>query len=220
VIELDHVIICCDAGAPEANALIAAGLVEGSSNVHAGQGTANRRFFFRNAYIELLFVTDLAAAKQEPARRTRVWERWLRRHEDACPFGVATRPSDPRAEALPPFPTWAYHAPYLPPGIAIGIALATPLSQPEFLHIAFATRPEAKRLEPLEHPAGIQFMTGVRIGLPSGSGAPTFAAKAVSSAGLVSFYKASAYVMELTFDNGASGRNFDLRASLPLVLRV
>lgn len=220
MIEIDHVIICCDAGAPEADALTAAGLIEGSANVHTGQGTANRRFFFRNAYIELLFVTDLAAAKREPSRRTRLWERWLRRRDDACPFGVATRPSDPQAEALPPFPTWAYHAPYLPPGISIGIAPATPLSQPEFLHVAFATRPDAKRLEPLEHPAGVESLTGVRIGLPPGSGAPTLAAKAVAAAGLVSFYEAPAYVMEVTFDNGASGRSIDVRASLPLVLRL
>lgn len=217
-IEIDHVIICCDEHAPEAAALIGAGLLEGSSNVHRGQGTANRRFFFRNAYIELLWVDDLASAKREPARRTRLWERWLRRRDDACPFGIATRPSDPQAEALPPFPTWAYHAPYLPPGVSIGIALATPLSQPELLHLAFATRPDAKQIEPLAHPTGAKFLTGVCIGLPLGRAARTQAANAIASAGLVSFFAAPSYIMELTFDDAAAGRTLDLRGALPLII--
>ncbi len=134
--------------------------------MHAGQGSANRRFFFENAYLELLWIDDPAAAKREPARRTRLWERWRRRDASACPFGIAFRPLDPAAETLPPFPTWAYHAPYLPAQVSIGIALATPLSEPEFLYLPFATRPDAKGREPIAHPAGLRQLTGVRIGLP------------------------------------------------------
>jgi hypothetical protein len=33
-------------------------LTEGTPNIHPGQGTANRRFFFRNAMLELLWVND------------------------------------------------------------------------------------------------------------------------------------------------------------------
>jgi hypothetical protein len=43
-----------DRWAPEAERIAAFGLCEGPSNVHPGQGTANRRFFFRNAMLELL----------------------------------------------------------------------------------------------------------------------------------------------------------------------
>jgi len=46
---IDHVFVMCSPGAPEAAALIRAGLTEGSANTHPGQGTANRRFFFRDA---------------------------------------------------------------------------------------------------------------------------------------------------------------------------
>ena len=66
--ELDHVFVMCDVGAPEAAALHALGLREGSPNTHPGQGTACRRFFFGNAYLELVWVTDAAEA-QAPARR-------------------------------------------------------------------------------------------------------------------------------------------------------
>ncbi len=56
--ELDHVFVCTARDAPEAERLRALGLVEGTSNVHHGQGTANRRFFFANAMLELLWVHD------------------------------------------------------------------------------------------------------------------------------------------------------------------
>lgn len=48
---LDHIFICVQPGASEAEALIDFGLTEGSPNRHQGQGTANRRFFFRNAFL-------------------------------------------------------------------------------------------------------------------------------------------------------------------------
>jgi hypothetical protein len=41
--QLDHVFVCCDVGDPEAEGLRQIGLVEGTRNVHPGQGTENRR---------------------------------------------------------------------------------------------------------------------------------------------------------------------------------
>lgn len=204
---LDHVIVLCDAGAPQAETLVQLGLTEGSSNVHRGQGTANRRFFFENAYLELLWVDNLDAASREPARSTRLWERWLRRHEGACPFGIALRPQDQEANVAAPFPTWAYHAPYLPARVAIGIALATPLQAPEFLYLPFATAPASKNLEPLSHPLGVRKLTGVRVGMPASRGARSPAADAAIELGVLQTYDASSYVAELTFDRGEGGNS-------------
>jgi hypothetical protein len=67
-VELDHFFICTAAGAPEAERLIELGLTEGAPNTHPGQGTACRRFFFENAFLELVWVTDAAEA-QSPAAR-------------------------------------------------------------------------------------------------------------------------------------------------------
>ena len=55
-LQFDHLFICTSVGAPDAERLVAFGLTEGEPNVHPGQGTACRRFFFRNAYLELLWV--------------------------------------------------------------------------------------------------------------------------------------------------------------------
>lgn len=214
---LDHFVLICDPGAPQADALTKLGLVEGSGNVHHGQGTANRRFFFNNAYLELLWVEDLNEARHDLAFRTRLWERWLRRHEGACPFGIALRPDDPAyAEEPPPFPTWAYHAPYLPPQVSIGIALATPLTEPEFLYMNFATSPQSKVREPLQHPLGFREITQVRIASPAR--AQSQAAKTVAALGIASF-TGGEYVTELFFDHAAKGQTADLRPALPLILR-
>ena len=108
--------------------------------------------------------------------------------DGACPFGVALRPVDAEAGQPPPFPTWAYHAPYLPAQVSIGIALATPLTEPEFLHLTFATRPDAKNREPMAHPAAFGRLTGVRIGMP-GERVTLRPPKRRRRSGLVAFFR-------------------------------
>jgi Glyoxalase-like domain len=93
---LDHIIFFCAPGAPEADALLGRGLHEGPGNSHPGQGTINRRFFFRNLYLELLWVEDFDEAQAPEARRTGLWDRWINRHNGSCPIGLVFRP---RAQA-------------------------------------------------------------------------------------------------------------------------
>jgi hypothetical protein len=75
-VELDHVFICVDRWAPEAERIAAFGPCEGPSNVQPGRGTANRRFFFRNAMLELLQVENSLGARSEVTAPTQLWERW------------------------------------------------------------------------------------------------------------------------------------------------
>ena len=213
----------CAAGAPEAERLVALGLAEGSPNAHPGQGTACRRFFFANAYLELVFVADAAEAQSEPARSTRLYERWSRRRSGASPFGVVLRPGaggggPSEGGAKPPFPSWSYRALYLPPGFAIEVAAGTPLDEPEIFYIPFARRPDAIGQQPISHAIPLAEITAVGIGVP-GLGARSAAARAVEEAGVVSFASADDHLMTLTFDLAARGAAADLRPHLPLVLR-
>jgi hypothetical protein len=73
---LDHLILLCATGAPEAEALVDLALTEGPSSTHPAQGTANRRFFFQNAYPEPVWINDELEARSEMTRRTQLWERW------------------------------------------------------------------------------------------------------------------------------------------------
>jgi hypothetical protein len=105
--ELDHLFIFCAEGAPEGDALVRLGLAEGAGNVHPGQGTANRRFFFRNAYLELLWVSDPAEARSPRSLPTRLYERWEKRGRLASPFGLVFRPAAGTPPEPPPFATWS-----------------------------------------------------------------------------------------------------------------
>lgn len=215
-LEFDHAFICCSPGAPEGDALVRLGLTEGSPNTHPGQGTANRRFFFGNAFLELLWVADPEEARSEPTRRTRLWERWSGRASNACPFGIVFRSKDTGA-GLVPFPTWAYRPAYLPPGLAIGFADGVPLDEPELVHVPFVHRSGAPGREPTGHALPFREVCGVTIGVP-GAGSLSQPSQAVSSAGLVTYRRTPQHVMELAFPS-ARDITCDLRPTLPLLLR-
>src|SRR5262245_66233737 len=99
--ELDHLFVWVSPSGPEADRLAAAGLTEGERNTHTGQGTACRRFFFRNAFLELVWVHDPAEAQGEAARPLGLWPRVAGRAAGASPFGLALRPSRPGAGRVP-----------------------------------------------------------------------------------------------------------------------
>ncbi len=216
--ELDHVFVCCSPGAPEAASLARLGLTEGSANTHPGQGTASRRFFFQNAYLELFWVADPEEAQNERSRPTRLWERWSRRQAGACPFGIVLRPAAEARERDPPFATWSYHPQYMPPDLAIEIATGTPLGEPELFYIPFARRPDAIGREPTTHAAGFREMSTLKVELPA-PGALSRAARQAEAAGVLSFVTEAEHVMILGFDGEGAGKARDLRPELPLVLR-
>ncbi len=212
---LDHVFICCDAGAPEAEALRALGLVEGSGNVHPGQGTANRRFFFDGGFLELLWVADPEEARSDPAATTRLWPRWSGRRTGACPFGIAFGPAGDRVGA-PPFATRPYRPSYLPPDKAILFAEGTHLEEPELLYLAWPHPLASSSTQPRDHANGLRRLRSVSVGLPAGI-MPSAASMALQSAGLLSLHEAEAYTLTLGLE-GRSTADLDLRPTLPLVL--
>src|SRR5271165_1971882 len=117
---VDHAFIMCDVGGPEADALLSRGFVEGSANVHPGQGTANRRFFFDNFMVELLWVADPAEATSDAVRHTGLWERWVARKDGGSRVGLVFGGAAPEG-ASAPFETRPYFPEYLPAGLSIDI---------------------------------------------------------------------------------------------------
>jgi hypothetical protein len=218
---LDHVFVCCSVGGAEAELLNRAGFTEGSPNVHPGQGTTCRRFFFANAYLELLWISDLQEARSETTAPTRLLERWRGRASETSPFGIAVRPVTNEPTTPPPFETWAYAPPYLPQGMRIDMAAGLPLTEPEMLFVRFARRPD-RRLgaarEPLSHPLGVSELSSLSITTNFGEPASA-AARALTRHGIVEFRTANSQALELGFDALRQGRELDLRPRLPLVLR-
>jgi len=219
--ELDHLFICTAVDAPEADLLRAFGLVEGSPNTHPGQGTANRRFFFRNAMLELVWVHSEHEARSPLVAPTRLWERWHYRSTGYSPFGICLRPSA-RGATSPalPFATWAYRPPYLPAGLHIDVATGTADGEPMLFATPFGGRPDAvpvERRQPLVHPRGFGEITGLRITLVR-SEPMSRAVRRVLETSLVSFDPGSAHLAEVEFDHGGQGRSADFQPTLPLRL--
>jgi hypothetical protein len=211
---IDHVFACCAPGAPEAQRLLDLGLAEGTPNIHPGQGTACRRFFFDNAYLELLWVTDEDEAQGPIAAPTRLWTRWSQRATGgASPFGLILRSADESARE-PPFPSWAYRPPYLPSLLAIDVAEDTPLEEPALFYLPFARPPAVVAAQPRQ---GAMRLATVDVEGPYPAPISP-AAQRLVDAGLVTFSPAPAHVLTLGVDGGRQPPA-DLRPDLPLVLR-
>jgi hypothetical protein len=220
-IELDHLFICTSVGAPEADRLIEFGLSEGASNRHPGQGTANRRFFFSNAFLELVWVEDSAEAQSDLVRRTRLWERWSQRGRGSSPFGICLRPVGQPSDEVP-FSTWEYRPPYLPDPLVIQMSVDSELpSEPLLFYMTFGRRADAyepSRRQPLAHSAGLQAITRLRVSRPTTPASEVL--RAIEQLCLnLSFASGDEDLMEIGFDGETAGKSKDFRPSLPLVLR-
>jgi hypothetical protein len=215
--ELDHLFILSEPGAPEGERLIELGLTEGSPNVHRGQGTANRRFFFANAMLELIFVVDESEARSPLASPTRLWERSRWRQTHASPFGLCLRAT---ADDAPSFTTLDYRPPYLPEGVAIPIARGTLAVEPMLFINPMGQRPDtyppASR-QPLEHALGVREVTKVHLD-SAGCELPSDALRAAQRAGIATFGQGEGHLAHVTFDDGVRGEEIDLRPNLPLIL--
>jgi hypothetical protein len=218
--ELDHVLICTSVEAPEAARLADLGLTEGASNTHPGQGTACRRFFFRNVYVELLWVHNAAEARSEQVYPTRLWNRWSGRENGVCSIGFCFRPDGSHSKE-PPFSTWEYRPSYLPEPLCIHIGSNVELlTEPMLCYLAFAQRPDryppAKRA-PMDHIAGLSEITRAEFVTPHAESASPIL-RAAMTEGLVQLRSGTEYLVELGFDGERRGQRANCRPELPLVI--
>jgi Glyoxalase-like domain len=211
-VELDHLFICTAPGAPEAQKLIELGLSEAPPNHHPGQGTANRRFAFSNAMIELLWVQDLAEARNESTAGTKLWERWAARGQRVCPFGICVRPVDPN-DAVPPFPGWEYRPAYLPSPLSMYIGEAG-IEEPMWVYLSFLTRTQRRQWFH-EHPAQLREIT--RVTLHSPEPPRSMPSQRLVEAGVIHIAKAPSHCVEIEFDRRRKRRDVDFRPDLPLL---
>jgi hypothetical protein len=216
-LELDHAFVGCTANAPEAEALLQLGLVEGSSNTHAGQGTANRRFFFDNFMLELIWVADATEATNPLTSGTRLWERCSSSDPAVNPFGILFRAVG--ESALPaPFRTWSYSPSYLPPGVAIEIAEGTTLQEPGLFYLPFLRGTGHLKAEPTNHALPFRRVKGLSAGVRS-LAALSEGSREAQRCGVLDYFEADRNVLEIHFE-GSVQLEVDLQPALPLVLRV
>jgi hypothetical protein len=214
-IELDHLFVCTAPGAPEAENLIQSGLHEGPPNQHPGQGTANRRFAFANAMIELFWVRDASEAQSQSARRTLLWERWSGREHNASPFGICLRPVDPQDAGLP-FPAWEYRPAYLPDPLVMYIG-DVGIEEPMWVYLSFMRRAQREQWF-IEHPLGIREITGLTLTSPVPLRSPV--AQRIVESGVLSARTGATSLLEIEFDSNRRKEHVDFRPHLPLVFQL
>lgn len=86
--EIDHIFIFSKNFGKEADELVECGFTEGSSRTHPGQGTTNRKFYFENFFLEVLWVIDETDIRSELTSKTKLWERSQFDKNDFSPFGL------------------------------------------------------------------------------------------------------------------------------------
>jgi hypothetical protein len=151
---LDHVLVFV-AGPAEAEAAVERlGLVPTYRRAHTGQGTANICCSFGDAFLELIWVDDRAAARSEPAARLGLADRAP--GGSALPLGIALRGGP---QPLP-FPAWSYRPAWLPEGMAIDVAeLSADPRQPLLIRLSGGRRSAGS-----QHAAGLGEITGLVLG--------------------------------------------------------
>jgi len=65
---IDHIFIFTTDFGKIADELIEFGLTEGSGRVHIGQGTTNRKFYFDNFFLEIIWVHNEKEINSEPIK--------------------------------------------------------------------------------------------------------------------------------------------------------
>lgn len=217
--EVDHIYICTDYKAPVGDLLKEFGLIEGTSNIHPGQGTANRRFFFHNFMLELLWIENLKEVKSDLTKPMRLFERCSKKDKNISPFGIGFRPTTEKDEkAL--FPVWDYHPIYLPDFLKIQVADSTPLSEPMFFYLSFAGRQDKYPLEKLEnmkHKLPLKEVTEVKMHINKKENFSE-AAEIINKTNSLILIKDNENYLELTFDNHILKKK-DFRPNIPLIIR-
>jgi len=218
VMEFDHLFICVEEPAQEAERLVEFGLIEGSPNVHPGQGTANRRFFFHNSFIELLYATDHGELNSPLTKPTKLNERFPVRSSIASLFGLCFRPSNGNPETL--FQSWSYRPDYLPKHLEVKVA-KSPAEEPMWFYLSFGVRPDSApedKRQPIKHKCGFRDITSVKVCSPENT-SMSEPATFVNGLHGVEFTKGKEHELTIEFDSGRQGMQKMFSPELPLVFR-
>ncbi|MBC6700163.1 VOC family protein [Hymenobacter puniceus] len=195
--EIDHIFILTDTPEAAAEELRAFGLREGSNRVHAGQGTANRKFYFENFFLEILWVQNDAEITAEAMRPTGLWQRARHRENDASRFGLCLV-NTPATDAVFAAAT-LYQPTYFPPGLAIDVLPhAHNPSLPWTFRLPFPGKKTASG-EPTDHQNGLGELTQAVFGLARYEASDALVQQLASQAQL-RFVAAPQNSLTLTFD--------------------
>ncbi|MEL7530882.1 MAG: VOC family protein [Bacteroidota bacterium] len=164
--EIDHIFVFSDQEGREADQLVAAGFVEGSSRVHPAQGTRNRKFYFDNFFLELLWVYNEAEIKRSAAAAVQqLWQRSQHQSNGQSPYGLCLQNAKETDDLFKN--SDSYQADYFPAGMQIDTLphLGSP-QLPWTFRLPFRDA-APKSDEARAHPNGVRRLSKATFVLPS-----------------------------------------------------
>ena len=159
--EIDHIFIFTDDNGKVADELVEFGLTEGSGQSHPGQGTTNRKFYFENFFLEIVWVHNENEITSELVRPTGLWQRANYKTNNFSRFGLGiinTEETDKLFESA-----LKYQPVYFTEGLTFDILKNE--SRPDLpwmFRMPFKGRQERKIPEPTQHRNGLERLTKAR----------------------------------------------------------
>ncbi len=199
---IDHIFIFTNDNGKIADELVEFGLAEGSNRIHVGQGTSNRKFYFGNFFLEILWVHDETEIKSELTKPTGLWQRANFKSNDFSPFGLCIVNSDETEQLFEN--ALKYQPDYFPQGLTIDI-IKNEL-QPDLpwtFRLPFKGQKKHEN-EPTNHSNGLAVLTKVRFEYRNN--AEDKSLDNFKNEETIEFVNTARNWLTLVFDNGKQGQ--------------
>jgi len=196
--KIDHIFIFSPNKGQEVDELLKFGLSEGSGRTHAGIGTINRRIFFDNFYLEILWVHNPEEAKT--AQSVGILERSNFKDTHYSPFGLCLADTENRKNL---FQNAIHFQPdFLPEGKYIDIITNERMPW-IFKFPSTGRKPKAE--EPIHHKVGLKKLTKVTFNLKAKEFTNLLAT--IENDSIINFVKSTRDMLILKFDYGLQGKS-------------
>lgn len=190
------------------------------------QGIASRIIFFENTCLELIWIEDEYAAKQQAVRTgidTLSRVRW--QHTGASPFGIGLRRKSETTKLMRH--RRKHWADWMRPNISVNFAddnlanaeepicfvIPDSVALKTWLDCSIETHQQL-----ISHSLGVKKLTNVKITVTSDKEL-TNAVSLLLRYGVVAIERGTSPLLELTFDNGTRGEILDTRPILPILFK-
>lgn len=215
-LKIDHIFICSDAPDDDAQIFTDFGFTEGPPNTHPGQGTANRRFFFDNMYLEFLYIADDKLAQSALTKPSKLYERFTDKGDNISPFGFGLYPSN-NLMKIKDYNSWEYRPKFLPPPLKMNV-YGDSLAEPMYYYMEFVSENSKIGQKKFNHANGFHYISAVKIFTPQAELDSDFK-RDLSHYDILKFEDSQTHILEVTFDGGKSNKTHDFRPRLPIIFR-
>lgn len=212
--EIDHIFIFSRNNGIEANNLVEFGLTEGSSRVHPGPGTVNRKFYFENFFLEILWVVNEKEIQSEVTSNTKLWERSQFGKNQHSRFGLCLVNSESTDKLFEQ--SEVYQPDYFPKGMSIDIITNKEYPKlPWTFRLPYRDKKKAHS-ERTEHSNDIKSLTKAVFEYPMNQGETVFT-QYFEGVDSVEFINGNNTRLTLEFDNNRQKKSKEFKG-LNLVL--